>query len=87
MQRTRTKHSTKTYRRPYGLQSWSRRFDVEEQRRLAALNAAPKLLLDGEEQMLIERIGVDLDLNPFATAGDDREYRRGAASTHILCCS
>ncbi|MET4040518.1 hypothetical protein ABIC03_002209 [Bradyrhizobium sp. RT6a] len=28
--------------------------------------------------MLIERVSVDFDLNPFATAGDDREYGRAS---------
>ena len=41
------------------------------------LDAAPELLFGGEQEVLIERIGMDLDLDPFAAAGDDRE--NGAA--------
>jgi hypothetical protein len=37
--------------------------------------------------VLVERIGRDADLDPFAAAGDDREQDSFALVTHILCCS
>ena len=68
-----------------GLQPRTRRFDVEQERRLAALDAAPELLLSREQEMLIERVGMNLDLDPFATAGDDRKHRRARGDhPHIV---
>src|ERR1700722_11371665 len=49
--------------------------DAEEGRRLAALNAAPKLPLGGDNQMLIKRIGRHLNLDPLAAAGNHRKHR------------
>ena len=57
-------------------------------RRLAILDAAPELPLGGDDQVLVERIGVGRDLDPLAAAGDDREHRGPwPPTTHILCCS
>ena len=53
----------------------SRRFGAEQGRGLAALDAAPEFPLGGDDQMLVERIGVGLDLDPLAAAGNDREHR------------
>ena len=47
----------------------------------AALDAAPELLLRREEQMLVQRIGMDGHFDPFAAAGDDRQHR-GAGIRH-----
>ena len=44
--------------------------------RLTALDAAPEFLLGGEQEVLVERIGRDGDLDPFAAPGDDRERRK-----------
>ena len=52
---------------------------------LAVLDAAPELLLRGEQKMLVQRIGVDRDLDPFAAAGDDRQHRRArVGDPHIV---
>src|ERR1019366_6921776 len=48
-----------------------RRLDPENARGLAALDAAPELLLGGEQEMLVERIRRYRDLDPFAAPGDD----------------
>jgi hypothetical protein len=53
-----------------------RRLDPEQKGRLAGLDAPPEPLLGREQKMLIERIGIDRDLDPFSTAGDDREHAR-----------
>jgi hypothetical protein len=52
-----------------------RRINPKEGRGLAVLDTAPKLPLGGDNEVLVERIGVGLDLNPLAAAGNDREYR------------
>ena len=41
------------------LQPRPRRLDPEQARGLAALDAAPELLLRGEQQVLVERIGME----------------------------
>jgi hypothetical protein len=41
-------------------------------------DAAPKLLLCGQQQVLIEWIGGNRDLHPFTPAGDNRERRHPA---------
>src|SRR5215470_8178340 len=51
------------------------RFDAEQARGLAALHASPEFALSGDDKVLIERIGVSFDLNPFAAAGDHGEHR------------
>jgi len=48
---------------------------AEQERRLAALHAAEEFLFGGEEQMLIERIGVDGHFDPFAATRYDRQHR------------
>src|SRR5271165_5886761 len=40
------------------------------------LDTAPELLLGGDQEVLVQRIGRNRDLRPFAPAGDDREDRR-----------
>ena len=61
------------------------RLDAEQGRGLAAFDTAPELPLGGDDEMLVERIGVGLDLDPFAAAGNDREHRRpGSDHPHIV---
>jgi hypothetical protein len=64
-----------------GGQPRSRGLDAEQDRGLAALHAAPELLLGGQQEMLVERIGMHRDLDPFAAAGDHREHG-GAGGDH-----
>ena len=52
-----------------------RRLDAEQMRGLAALDAAPELLLGRQQQVLVERIGRNGHFHPFAAAGDDRQHR------------
>ena len=46
------------------------RFDPEQLRLFSALNAAPELALRGNDEMLIERIGMGQDLDPLAASGN-----------------
>ena len=62
-----------------------RRVDAEKGRGLSAFDTAPELPLGRDDQMLIERIGMGLDLDPFAAAGNDREHRPpGGDDPHIV---
>ena len=68
-----------------GLHAWSGRLGTEEARGFAALNAAPELLLSGQQKVLVQAIGRDGDLDPFAAAGDDREHcRLGVGDPHVV---
>ena len=70
---------------PHRLDPWPRRLDAEEARGLATLDAAPELLLRGQQEMLVERIRRDADLDPLAAAGDDREHRQlGIGDPHVV---
>ena len=51
------------------------RFDPEQGRGLTALHAAPEFPLSGDNQVLVKRIGMGGDLDPFAAASDHREDR------------
>src|SRR5262249_12280662 len=42
---------------------------------LAALDTAPELACSRDNQVLIERVGMGGDLDPFAAAGDHRQGR------------
>jgi hypothetical protein len=53
-----------------GFEPRLRRLDPEQLRLFTALDTAPELALGGDNQMLIERIGMGGDLDPFAAAGD-----------------
>ena len=55
----------------YGLEPRLRRFDPKQLWLLAALNTAPEFALGSHNQMLIERIGMGQNLDPFAAAGND----------------
>jgi hypothetical protein len=50
-------------------------------RGLAALDAAPELLFGSEQEMLVERVGWNRQLNPFAVSGDNGKHR-GAGLDH-----
>src|SRR5215471_15423710 len=50
------------------------RFNTKQSRGLAVLNAAPEFSLGGDDEMLIERIGVGGDLDPFAAASNYRKH-------------
>src|SRR5215469_7092659 len=68
-----------------GFEPWLRRFDPEQLRLLAALDTAPELALGGDNEMLIERIGMSEDLDPFAAAGYHREDRAsGCNDPHVV---
>ena len=70
---------------PYSFYSWLWRLDPKEFRRLAILDAAPELTFRSENKVLIQGIGVDLDLDPFATAGNHRQDRiAGRDHPHIM---
>src|SRR3954451_4189531 len=71
--------------RPHGFDPWPGWLDAEEARGLARFDAAPELLLGGEQKVLIERVGVDLDLDPLARACDDGENRATRADhPHVV---
>ena len=44
-------------------------------RRLAVLDTAPEFSFGSDDEVLVERIGMGGDLDPFAAAGDHREHR------------
>ena len=50
------------------LQSWPRWLDPEEARGLAGLHAAPELLLGGQEEVLVEGVGMNSQFHPFSAA-------------------
>ena len=54
---------------------WSWRLGIEEARGLAGHHRAPEVPLGGDEEVLVERVGRDLHVQPMAAAGDDRERR------------
>jgi hypothetical protein len=41
---------------------------------LATFNTPPELPLGGNNQVLVERVGMSLDLDPLAAARDDGEH-------------
>ena len=61
------------------------RLDPEQARGFAALHAAPELLLRGDQQVLVQRVGMDGQFDPLAAPGDDRQHRGSWLVTHILC--
>src|SRR5215207_8888084 len=61
--------------RPHRLDARPRWLNAEEARGLAGLDAAPEFLLGREQKVLIERVGVDLDLDPLPATGNDRQSR------------
>src|SRR3954462_12065450 len=73
--------------RPHRFDASPGRLDAEEARGLAGLDAAPELLLGGEQKGLIERVGVDLDLDPLAPACMMERTELLERPTHMLCWS
>ena len=60
-------------------------FNTEDARGLAALNTAPELTLGRDNEVLVKRIGVGSDFDPFAPSGNDREDRSpGWNDPHIM---
>ncbi len=70
---------------PDRLHARSGRIEPEQPRRLAILHATPEFFLGRQEQVLVERVGGDADLHPFAASGDDREHRLlGIRDPHVV---
>ena len=55
---------------PHRLEPRLRRLDPKQLGLFAALDAAPELALGGDDQVLIERIGMGDDLDPLPPTGD-----------------
>ena len=54
-------------------------------RRLAAFDASPELPLGGDDQVLVERIGVGFDFDPLAATRNDREDRTSCRNDpHVM---
>ena len=59
--------------------------DAEQARGLAGLHAAPELPFGGDEEVLVDRIGMDIDLHPLAATGNHREHRApGGDDPHVV---
>src|SRR6476646_253519 len=70
---------------PHRLDAGPGWLDAEDARALAALDAAPEFLFRRQKEVLIERIGWYLDLDPLAAAGDNREHRGGGiGDPHVV---
>ena len=62
-----------------------RRFDAIGTRRVASLNAAPEPVLRRHQKVLVEGVGGYGHLDPFTSAGDDRQRRRsGVGHPHVV---
>src|SRR5215204_2097255 len=71
--------------RPHSFDPCPGWLNAEEARGLAGLDAAPEFLLCREQKVLIERVGVDLDLDPLPPACDDGENRTPRADhPHVV---
>ena len=67
------------------LNSRLRRLNPEEGGGLAAFDAAPEFPLGGDDQVLVERVRIGLDLDPLAAAGNDGEYGLpGREDPHVV---
>jgi hypothetical protein len=60
---------------PHRFDPWPRALYAKQARGLGDLDTTPELLLCGEQKMLIERIGWNANLEPFAAPGNDRKHR------------
>src|SRR5262249_39571981 len=60
---------------PHRFDAWLGRFNTKQSRGLAALDTAPELPLGGDNEVLIKRISMGSNFDPFAAAGDHREHR------------
>src|SRR4051812_40826235 len=56
---------------PHRLDAGARWFGAEEARGLAAFYAPPEFLFRREQEVLVERVGRYLDLDPLATPSND----------------
>ena len=66
------------------LDACPRRLGAERGRGLAILHTAPEFPLRSDNQMLVEGVGLGLDLNPFAASGDHRKHRTsGSNDPHV----
>ena len=64
---------------------WLWRFTVEQSRGLAGLDRPPESLLGRDQDGLVDRVGLDRQLNPLAAAVDDREHGfLGACDQHVV---
>src|SRR6516164_7810076 len=57
-----------------GLDARPRRLGIDEMGRFAGLHAAPELLFRRDQNTKIKRVHGDRDFDPFAAAGNDRQY-------------
>src|SRR5208282_4758098 len=64
-----------------------RRLNAIGPRRFSRLDAAPEPAFGGYQKVLIEGVGGDGDLDPFASAGYDESTADRALVTHMLCCN
>src|SRR5215469_13890957 len=70
---------------PDRLYSRLRWLDTEEARGLAALDTAPKLAFRSDDQVLVQRVSMGDDFNPFAATSDHGEDRgSGRNHPHIM---
>jgi hypothetical protein len=60
---------------PHRHDPWPWRLGIEEARGLTGDHRSPEVPLSGDQEVLVERVGRDPDIQPMATAGDDRERR------------
>ena len=68
-----------------GFYAWLRRVDAEQAWRLTIFHAAPKLALGRNYQVLVQRIGMGLDLHPLPAPGYDRQNRAaGRDDPHVM---
>jgi len=70
---------------PNRLDPGLRRLDTKEVRGLATLDTALELAFGSHNQMLVQRIGMGGDFDPFAAAGDHREHGQpGRYDPHVV---
>src|SRR5262245_53054411 len=72
---------------PHRFDPRARRLEAKQSRGLATLNAAPEFFLGREQEVLVEGIGRDSDLHPFAPPVIIESTAALAFMTHILCWS
>src|SRR6516162_5131248 len=70
---------------PDRLDSWLGRLDTKQARGLTVLDASPELPLGSDNQVLVKRISMGGDLDPFAAAGDyGEDSAPGRDHPHIV---
>src|SRR5690348_651875 len=60
---------------PHSLKPRFRWLDAEQLGLLAALDTTPELAFGRDDQMLVQRIAMGQDFDPFAAAGNHRKHR------------